>query len=94
MELGQLGIWANLDSGVRGLAGGSASALATAQDNSLLAQRVEGLGYSALWMPEGFGRNPLVHAGWLLAKVLSNLTRNWFVTPAGRPIEAQMTDFC
>lgn len=69
MELGQLGIWTNMDIGVGGLAGGSrsASGQATAQDNALLARRVEALGYSALWMPEGFGRNPLVHAAWLLA---------------------------
>ncbi|MET0251978.1 MAG: LLM class flavin-dependent oxidoreductase [Novosphingobium sp.] len=31
------------------------------------AQRVEQLGYSALWQPEGFGRNVLVQSGWLLA---------------------------
>lgn len=69
MELGRLGIWANLDNGVSGLANGkrSAGGHATARDNALLARRIEALGYSALWMPEGFGRNPLVHAGWLLA---------------------------
>jgi probable F420-dependent oxidoreductase len=69
MKLGQLGIWANLDNGVSGLAGapGSAAQHASAKDNALLARRIEALGYSALWMPEGLGRNPLVHAAWLLA---------------------------
>jgi probable F420-dependent oxidoreductase len=31
------------------------------------AQRVEGWGYPVLWIPEGYGRNSLVHASWLLA---------------------------
>ncbi|MFM7121935.1 MAG: TIGR03620 family F420-dependent LLM class oxidoreductase, partial [Gammaproteobacteria bacterium] len=29
--------------------------------------RIEALGYSALWLPETVGRNPFVHASWLLA---------------------------
>ncbi|HLY56445.1 MAG TPA: LLM class flavin-dependent oxidoreductase, partial [Stellaceae bacterium] len=55
MELGKLGVWISTD----GL-----TAAAAAQ----FAQRVERRGYAALWIPEGFGRNPLVHAAWLLAK--------------------------
>ena len=31
------------------------------------AKRIEGLGYSALWIPETLGRNPFAHAAWLLA---------------------------
>jgi probable F420-dependent oxidoreductase len=31
------------------------------------AKRIESLGYSALWIPETVGRNPFVHASWLLA---------------------------
>ena len=54
MELGRLGVWASLD-------GMSAAAAAA------FAQRVEGWGYSALWVPESRGRNVLVIAGWLLA---------------------------
>ena len=30
-------------------------------------QRVEGLGYGALWIPDALGREPLSHASWLLA---------------------------
>lgn len=69
MKLGQLGIWANIDSGVSGLAKEvrATGAAPDAKDNALFARRVEALGYSALWIPEGFGRNPLVHAAWLLA---------------------------
>ena len=54
MKLGTLGVWAGTD----GL-----SAPAAAE----FALRVERWGYSALWIPEAFGRNVLVHAGWLLA---------------------------
>lgn len=31
------------------------------------AQRIESLGYSALWIPETVGRHPFAHAAWLLA---------------------------
>jgi probable F420-dependent oxidoreductase len=31
------------------------------------ARRVEGWGYGALWIPEAYGRNALVHSSWLLA---------------------------
>lgn len=55
MTLGKLGVWTSLD----GL---------SAQDGALFAQRVEGWGYAALWMPESRGRNVLSHAAWLLAR--------------------------
>ena len=54
MELGKLGVWYFTD-------GMSATAAAA------FAQRVEGLGYDVLWLPETIGRHPFVHAGWLLA---------------------------
>ncbi|MCZ6710716.1 MAG: TIGR03620 family F420-dependent LLM class oxidoreductase [Gammaproteobacteria bacterium] len=54
MQLGKLGVWYFLE-------GMSAAAAAEA------AQRIEKLGYSALWIPETAGRNPLVFASWLLA---------------------------
>jgi probable F420-dependent oxidoreductase len=54
MKLGNLGVWAPTD----GL---------TAPAAAEFALRVERWGYSALWIPEAFGRNVLVHAGWLLA---------------------------
>ncbi|MEM1230976.1 MAG: TIGR03620 family F420-dependent LLM class oxidoreductase [Pseudomonadota bacterium] len=60
MALGKLGVWYFFD-------GLPATAAASA------AQRIEQLGYSALWIPETVGRNPLVHASWLLANT-STLT--------------------
>jgi probable F420-dependent oxidoreductase len=55
MELGKLGVWAGMD-------GMSATAAAA------FAKRVEERGYGALWIPEGRGRNALVHASWLLSR--------------------------
>jgi probable F420-dependent oxidoreductase len=54
MKLGKLGVWAGLDG-------------MTAADALAFAQRTEKRGYTALWMPEGRGRNVLVNAAWLLA---------------------------
>lgn len=54
MDIGKLGVWYFLD----GLPASAAAATA---------QRIEQLGYSALWIPETAGRNPLVLASWLLA---------------------------
>ncbi|MBH79671.1 MAG: LLM class F420-dependent oxidoreductase [Gammaproteobacteria bacterium] len=54
MELGKLGVWYFLD-------GMTSSAAVEA------AQRIESLGYSALWIPETAGRNPMVLASYLLA---------------------------
>ncbi|MET0546789.1 MAG: TIGR03620 family F420-dependent LLM class oxidoreductase [Caulobacterales bacterium] len=55
MKLGKLSVWAGLDG-------------MSAADAAAFAQRIESWGYSALWQPEGFGRNVLVNSGWLLAK--------------------------
>ena len=54
MDLGKLGVWYFTE-------GVPASAAAE------IAQRIETLGYSALWIPETVGRHPLAHASWLLA---------------------------
>jgi len=54
MKMGKLGVWYFTD---------TLSADAAAKT----AQRIEQLGYSTLWIPETVGRNPLVHAAWLLA---------------------------
>ena len=43
----------------------------TAEKAATTAQRIEELGYSALWIPETVGRNPFVHASWLLANTSS-----------------------
>ncbi len=55
MQLGKLGVWYFLD--------GQPAAQA-----AIMAQRIEQLGYSALWIPETVGRHPFVHAGWLLSQ--------------------------
>src|SRR5260370_26388429 len=54
MKLGKLGVWAAMDA-------------LTAAEGAAFAQRVEGWGYAALWLPESRGRNVLVHSSWLLA---------------------------
>src|SRR3981189_3780860 len=54
MQLRKLGVWAPMDG--RPAAWGAA-----------FAQRVEGWGYAALWLPESRGRNVLAHSAWLLA---------------------------
>lgn len=59
MKLDKLGVWTMLDQ-------------LSSTESAAFAQKVEQLGYSALWQPEGFGRNMLVQSGWLLANT-SNL---------------------
>lgn len=54
MKLGRLGVWAFID-------GMNAKELAE------FARRMEGAGYSALWIPEATGRNSLISSGWILA---------------------------
>ena len=54
MELGRIGVWTRTD----GLSAGEAARFA---------QRVEELGYGALWIPDAFGRDPFTHAAWLFA---------------------------
>ncbi len=52
MKLGKIGVWGSLD-------------LMTAQEAAAFAQRIEALGYSALWMPEAVGRDPFSMIGYL-----------------------------
>lgn len=54
MKLGKLGVWYFTD---------TQSAAQAAQT----VQRIEKIGYGTLWIPETVGRNPFVHAAWLLA---------------------------
>ncbi|TAK99033.1 MAG: TIGR03620 family F420-dependent LLM class oxidoreductase [Rhodospirillaceae bacterium] len=54
MKIGKLGIWAPAEG-------------MSAADAAAFAGRAERWGYSAMWIPEGFG-NALVQASWLLAK--------------------------
>ena len=58
MQLGKLGVWFFTDR-------------LTAPDAAATAQRIEALGYSALWIPETVGRDPFAHAAWLLANTTS-----------------------
>lgn len=54
MKLGKLGVWYFTDT-------------LDAQRAAKTAQRIEDIGYRTLWIPETVGRNPFVHAAWLLA---------------------------
>ena len=82
MQLGKLGVWYFLDALDSG-----ASAEATA--------RIESLGYSALWLPEAVGRNPLTHASWLLANtselVIATGIANIYHREPGVTLSAQQT---
>lgn len=55
MELGRVGVWTRTE----GL---------SVAESIEFARRVEVLGFGALWIPDAFGRDPLVHAGLLLAQ--------------------------
>ena len=59
MNLGKLGVWFFLDN-------------LSSQDSAETAKKIEELGYSALWLPETVGKNPLVLSSWLLSQT-SNL---------------------
>lgn len=54
MNLGKLGVWYFTE-------------MMPAAKAAETAERIESLGYSALWIPETVGRHPLAHASWLLA---------------------------
>ncbi|MEM7216894.1 MAG: TIGR03620 family F420-dependent LLM class oxidoreductase [Pseudomonadota bacterium] len=54
MDIGKYGVWYFTD----GMA---------APDAAAMAQRIESLGYGALWIPETVGRHPFALASWLLA---------------------------
>jgi probable F420-dependent oxidoreductase len=55
MRLGKLGVWAFMDG-------------MTAEEAAALATRAEDWGYTTLWIPEAFGRNPFAFAAWLLSR--------------------------
>jgi probable F420-dependent oxidoreductase len=55
MDLKKTGIWFHTDA-------------LSATEAETLVRRVEALGFGAFWFGEGFGRDPLVHAAFLLAK--------------------------
>jgi len=82
MNLGKLGVWYFFD-GV------------PAPQAAEAAQRIEGLGYSALWIPETVGRHSLVHAGWLLAHtgklIVATGIANIYNREPGVTMQAQKT---
>jgi probable F420-dependent oxidoreductase len=82
MQLGKMGVWYFFD-------GLPASAAAEA------AGRIEALGYSALWVPETVGRDPFVHASWLLANtsklVIATGIANIYHREPGVMMQAQKT---
>ncbi len=82
MNLGKLGVWYFFD-GV------------PAPQAAEAAQRIEGLGYSALWIPETVGRHTLVHAGWLLAHtgklIVATGIANIYHREPGVTMQAQKT---
>jgi probable F420-dependent oxidoreductase len=55
MDIGKLGVWFFLDE-------------MSAAQSAAFAQKVEKLGYGALWIPEAVGREPFAHAAYLLSK--------------------------
>ena len=65
------------------------------QQTSELACRVERLGYGALWIPEGAGRDPFAHAGYLLSQterlVVASGIANVFMREPGTSIRAART---
>jgi probable F420-dependent oxidoreductase len=73
MALGKVAVWAFLDWPISFLENDRSGelGLATAPRLGSFARRIESIGYSHLWFPEGFGRNSLVTASWLLASTNS-----------------------
>jgi probable F420-dependent oxidoreductase len=71
MQLGKLGVWTATDG-------------MSAEQAALFARRVEQWGYSALWIPEAFGRNVLTHAAWLLARTESLILASGIANIYGR----------
>ena len=55
MNLGKIGVWFHTDE-------------LSSPEAAELVRRVEALGYGAFWFGEGFGRDPLAHAAFLLSQ--------------------------
>ena len=88
MNLGRTGIWLRTDA-------------MSATETARFAQRIEELGYSALWIPEILGRHPFAQASWLLASthrlivatgIANILPRAAYVTAAAQKTLAEQSD--
>lgn len=77
MKLGKLGVWYFLDG-------------KPAPEAAAFAQRIESLGYSALWIPETVGRHPFVLASWLLANTEKLVVATGIANIYGRDASASM----
>jgi len=71
MQIGKLGVWMSQET-------------LSAADAVAQARRVEAWGYGALWQPEAFGRNVLVHTSWILAHTTSLVVATGIANIYGR----------
>ena len=82
MNLGKLGVWFFLDP-------------LNSSQSAETAKKIEKLGYSALWLPEAVGKNPMVLASWLLANteklVVATGIANIYNREPGATLSAQHT---
>ena len=82
MDPGKIGVWFFTDA-------------LRAADAASTAQRIEELGYGALWIPETMGRNPFAHAAWLLANtealIVATGIANIYHRVPGVTVQAQKT---
>lgn len=82
MKLGKIGVWQFVDT-------------LPAKEAAEAAKRVEGLGYSALWLPETVGRHPFASSSWLLANtsslILATGIANIYHREPGVTLAGQMT---
>lgn len=69
MKLGKIGVWVALDGPIGYFEDDRSAELgrATAPRIAKFARRVEELGYAAIWMPDGLGRDPFITSSLLLA---------------------------
>jgi probable F420-dependent oxidoreductase len=69
MNLGNVAVWSHVDGPISFFEDDKSGEMgpASAERLARLARRVEELGYSAIWMPDAFGRDPLIASSWLLA---------------------------